>query len=269
MLQSLSLTRRRLLKASPAALLSAGYWPGMLRASEPGSNFSFIVANDLHSFDEKCLPWFEQTVKRMNGHSEKPEFLAMCGDLAEDGTAKQLDQIKRVFAQVKLPLFAMPGNHDYLKSGERTHYDDLFPKQLNQAFTMHGWQFLTLDTTEKTKYENTVISAETIKWVDGELPKLEKKKPLVIMTHFPLGEGVKMRPKNADELLKRFLEYNLRGVFSGHYHALTEKTVGDATLVTNRCCAFSRNNHDGTKEKGYFLVRVKDGELIRDFQQLN
>ena len=46
-----------------------------------------------------------------------------------------------------------------------------------------------------------------------------------MLTHFPLGEGVKMRPKNADDLLKRFLEFNLRAVYSGHYHSFTEKKL--------------------------------------------
>ena len=266
---NISMTRRKLLGMTPTALLAAGLWPGTLRAGEAGGNFSFLVANDMHSFDDKCHPWFEDTVKKMRGHAEKPEFLAICGDLSEDGTAKQLDPIKQIFAGVKLPFYVNPGNHDYLKSGERTHYDDLFPKQLNQHFDVHGWQFLSLDSTEKTKYENTVISEATLQWIDAELPKLDKKKPLVILTHFPLGEAVKMRPKNADDLLKRFLDFNLKATFSGHYHAYTEKKAGQTTLVTNRCCAFSKNNHDGTKEKGYFLVKVVDGELKREFQQMN
>jgi 3',5'-cyclic AMP phosphodiesterase CpdA len=263
-------TRRDWLRASPGALLAAGLWPGSLRAAEPaGKDFSFLVVNDLHALDDKCHPWFEKVVETMKGHREKPEFLMICGDLSEGGTAKQLDAVKGIFGAAKIPYHVVPGNHDYLKTGERTHYDDLFPKQLNYRFDLHDWQFVALDSTEGTKAQGTAIGAETLEWIDGQLPKLDKKKPLVVFTHFPLADGVKMRPKNADDALKRFGEHNLRAAFGGHYHGFTEKKAGAAVLTTNRCCAFSVGNHDGTKEKGYFLVTVSDGVLKREFQRMN
>ena len=127
---------------------------------------------------------------------------------------------------------------------------------------------MALDTTEGTKYQDTTIAVDTLKWLDDRLLKLDKKKPLVVFTHFPLGDGVKMRPTNADAILKRLMPYNLRAAFSGHYHAFTEKSAGEAVLSTNKCCAFSRGNHDGTKEKGYFLVVARDGKLTRTFVEV-
>ena len=70
------------------------------------------------------------------------------------------------------------------------------------------------------------------------------------------------------EVLKRLTDYDLRAAFSGHFHGFTEKTSGHATLTTNRCCALSKGNHDGTKEKGYFLMTVKDGKLSREFVEV-
>ncbi|WP_029629705.1 metallophosphoesterase family protein [Zavarzinella formosa] len=264
-------TRRDWLRLTPTSLLAAGMWPGAMRADESkGKDFSFLVVNDLHSLDEKCQPWFESVVKKMKEHPEKPEFLMICGDLSEDGTAKQLDPVKQIFGGVKIPVHVVPGNHDYVKdSGERPHYDDLFPKQLNYRFDLHDWQFLALDSTESLKFQNTVINPDTLKWIDDQLPKLDKKKPLVVFTHFPLGEDVKMRPKNADEILKRLMDHNLQATYSGHFHAFTEKKAGKTVLTTNRCCAFSKGNHDGSTEKGYFLVKIVDGTLKREFIQMN
>ena len=263
------LTRRELLRRSPSALLAAGLWPGTLAAGDsPTEEFSFLVVNDLHSLDKKCHPWFEKVVKQMAGHAEKQAFLLAAGDLANDGKADQLAAVKEVFAGLKAPVYAVPGNHDFTDQGERKAYDDLYPNRLNYAFDHGGWQFVALDTTEGTKYQNTTIAADTLKWLDGQLPKLDKKKPLVVFTHFPLAEGVRMRPKNADAVLKRLMPFNLRAVFGGHFHGFTEKTVGDAVLTTNRCCAFARGNHDGTKEKGYFLVTAKDGKLDRTYVEV-
>jgi 3',5'-cyclic AMP phosphodiesterase CpdA len=263
------LTRRELLRRSPAALLAAGLWPGSLAAGDKdAAAFSFLVVNDLHSLNKNCAPWFEKVVKQMAGHAEKPVFLFIAGDLAEDGAPSELGQVKEIFAGLKLPVYVVPGNHDFTKKVERTAYDDLFPDRLNYAFDHGGWQFVALDTTEGTKFQNTMIGDATLKWLDANLPKLDKKKPLVVVTHFPLGEGVRMRPKNADDVLKRLTDFNLRAVYGGHYHGFTEKKVGDAVLTTNKCCAFSKGNHDGTKEKGYFLVTSKEGKLERRFVEV-
>jgi 3',5'-cyclic AMP phosphodiesterase CpdA len=263
------LTRRELLRRSPAALLAAGLWPGTLAAGDPATDaFSFLVVNDLHSLDKKCHPWFEKVVKQMAGHPEQPALLLIAGDLADGGTAEQVGAVKDIFAGLKVPVYVVPGNHDYTPKQERKAYDDLFPGRLNYAFDHGGWQFVALDTTEGTKYQNTTIAADTLKWLDDNLPKLDRKKPLVVLTHFPLGEGVKMRPANADEVLKRLMPFNLRAAYSGHYHAFTEKTAGQAVLTTNKCCSFGRGNHDGTKEKGYFLVTAKEGKLARTFVEV-
>ena len=232
------------------------------------SAFSFLVVNDFHSFDKNCQPWFEKVAKQMAGHEEKPVLLAIAGDLSDDGKAEQITAVKEIFASLKLPIYVVPGNHDYTPKQERTAYDDLYPNRLNYTFDHGGWQFVALDTTEGTKASGTTIAASTLKWLDDNLLKLDKKKPLVIVTHFPLADGVKMRPKNAEDLLKRFLEFNLRAVYSGHFHGFTEKKSGETVLTTNKCCSFSKGNHDGTKEKGYFLVTAREGKLERKFVEV-
>ena len=62
--------------------------------------------------------------------------------------------------------------------------------------------------------------------------------------------------------------FNLAAAFNGHYHAFTEKKIGESIVTTNRCCSHAKNNHDGTKEKGYFLVDAKDGKLNRQFVEV-
>ncbi len=77
-----------------------------------------------------------------------------------------------------------------------------------------------------------------------------------------------MRPLNANDLLERLLDFNLRSVFNGHFHSFTERHAGRSLITTNRCCAISRNNHDGTPEKGYFLCTAKDGQISREFVEV-
>jgi len=259
-------SRRQLLRHAASSLLAAGLWPGALRAADKGSveDFHFAVINDLHYLDKRCTPWHEGVVKQVKGHKEKVQFCLLVGDLAEDGKAEQLDPVRTIYKALDLPLHAVMGNHDWQGDKDRKAFDDLFPKAGNYFFEHGGWQFVGLDSTDGTKVR-VAVRDETLKWLDGALPKLDKKKPLILFTHMPLGPLVIYRATNADDLLGRFKDYNLQAVFNGHFHSTTERHVGAVTLTTNRCCSFSHKNHDGSKEKGYFLCQAKDGKITRRF----
>jgi 3',5'-cyclic AMP phosphodiesterase CpdA len=177
--------------------------------------------------------------------------------------------VREILRAFGIPTYVVVGNHDYVAvSGERSAYDSAFPKSLNYSFVHHGWQFVGLDTSEGLKYENTSIQPHTFKWVDEHVRKLDKKRPTIIFTHFPLGPGVKYRPVNTDVLLEPFKPLNVQAIFCGHFHGFTETKIANAIVTTNRCCALKRGNHDGTKEKGYFLCTASDGKITREFVEL-
>ncbi len=172
------------------------------------------------------------------------------------------------FAGLGMTTYPVIGNHDYLAQDDRKTYEDLFPGRLNYLFEHCGWYFLGLDTSDGVRWEKTTIGPATLHFLDKTLPKLDKARPLVAFTHFPLGPGVKNRPTNAGAVLERFKDHSLQAVFGGHFHSLTERKVGTATITTNRCCSFSRGNHDGSQEKGYFLCRARGGKIERTFVEV-
>ena len=93
----------------------------------------------------------------------------------------------------------------------------------------------------------------------------EPRLPTVVFTHFPLGAGAPMRPLNAEDLLTRFVPFNLQAVYCGHHHGFTEHPFHQAAVTTNRCCSLKRANHDGTKAKGFFVCTAADGHVQRQF----
>ena len=262
------MNRRSFLSAG--ALLATGAWPGRLRAqgNGKGENFTFLAVNDLHFKEDACAPWFEKVVAAMKLSAPDAQFCLIGGDLADEGKEFQLAGARAAFEKLGLPLYATPGNHDHLTDTDRTAYEKHFPGQSNQFFTHRGWQFVGLDSSEGTRYEKTKIQPATFDWLGTNLPKLSKAAPTVIFTHFPLGPGVTYRPSNADALLEKFLEFNLQATLSGHWHGFTEKKLHNSTLTTNRCCSRVRGNHDGTKEKGWFVCETKDGALTRRFVEI-
>jgi calcineurin-like phosphoesterase family protein len=266
----LPISRRAALETLGAgALLSLGLWPGALRAAgatPPPEAFTFAVINDTHYLTPECGVWLEGVVRRIK--AESPDFCLHLGDLVDTGRREHLAAVRDIFAGLGKPVYVQIGNHDHLTQTDRSAYEALFPDRLNYRFTHRGWQFVGLDSTDGVRFDGTRIGDATLQWVDAQLPALDRTQPLVLFTHFPLGEGVKHRPVNADALLERFREHNLQAVFNGHFHGYTAHPFHQAIVTTNRCCSLKRNNHDGTREKGFFVCTARDGRITRRFVEV-
>jgi hypothetical protein len=261
------LTRRAALsRVGAGSLLALGLWPGSLslkaRTGEAGV-FRFIAVNDTHYMSPQCGLWLERVVAQMRG--ESAEFCLLCGDLTEQGKPEHLAAVRDIFGSMNIPVHGTIGNHDYVKPEDRRPYETLFPNRLNYWFEHRGWQFVGLDTTEGQRWEKTSIQPGTFKWLDKTMPRLNSRKPTVLFTHFPLGEGVKMRPRNADALLSRFRSFNLKGIFSGHWHGYTLRWQGDVFAVTNQCCALKRGNHDRSRARGYLVCEAREDVITHRF----
>jgi 3',5'-cyclic AMP phosphodiesterase CpdA len=232
-------------------------------AAEPAS-FRFIVINDIHSRDERCVPWFRKVAASMRGHDAA--FCLINGDLADAGLPEQLAPVKEIFGGLGIPLYATLGNHDYATDTDHTPYDQFFPGSVNYHFQHAGWQFIGLDSTQQRQVVFTKVQPATLAWLDATLPTLDRSKPTVVCTHFPLGEGVLCRPTNAEDVLFRFHRFNLRGTFSGHWHGYAERHFDHATITNSRCGSWWRPNMDGSPQKGYFLCEATaSGDIRQQF----
>lgn len=263
-----SLTRRAMM-GRLAGLLAIGAWPGAVRAGTASTGSTgrlrFVVTNDYHHEEAACDPWMEALFEQVAA-TEGAAFCFGLGDLANSGKQESLQTIKRLAGGMGMPFYPTPGNHDLDISPVDGFYADTFPGRRNYTFTENGWQFVVVDTTEGVKWKDVVISDETLAWLDETMPTLDPTKPTVLATHFPLAAAVQMCPLNAESLLARFVGFNLRGSFGGHFHGQTEHQQGAATLVTNVCVARVRSNHDGTDFKGYWVCDgMPDGTLARTF----
>ena len=263
------LTRRAALgRLSAGALLALGLWPGRLSAKaqtgEAGA-FKFISVNDAHYLSPDCGKFLEGVVRQMK--TEGAEFCLLCGDLAQNGTREELAAVRDIFTGLGVPVHTVIGNHDYEKKKDRSGYESLLPDRINYWFEHRGWQFLGLDTTDGQDYELIDIQPPTFRWLDDNLAKLDPRKPTVLFTHFPLGEGVHYRPRNADQFLERLKPLNLQGIFSGHWHGFTRRPVGETFAVTGRCCALKRGNHDKSVAKGYLVCEARDGRVTYEFEE--
>lgn len=235
-------------------------------ASPSRGPFRFLVVNDLHHASADCDPFFARLVEDMRRHTDA-QFCLIVGDLTDKGRPESLRAIRETFARLAMPVHCVPGNHDCDQEENTRLYADVFPGKLNYRFDHGGWQFLGLDSTDGNKWGGSLIQPATLTWLDQNLPALDRYRPTVLFTHFPLVPEVNPRlvPLNAPELVTRFDGWNLRCAFSGHYHARTERPHAAATLLTNCCCSRARDNHDRSVPEGYLLCTAHpDGRLERE-----
>jgi 3',5'-cyclic AMP phosphodiesterase CpdA len=258
--------RREFLRRSAYGLLTAGLWPGALAAAgeEPDGPFDFVVLNDTHYRDERCAAYFEAAFAEIRARA-RYDFVLTAGDLATDGRPEELGPSRELLKLLGKPSYVAMGNHDHAGDSRQPWIDTFGSDSINFRFDHKGWTVLGLDSTNGTRSSGVVVPDETIAWIGRALRDIPTSRPLLCFTHFPFGDAVKYRLGNADEVLELFRDHNLKHIFSGHFHGLTERKAGDIGLTTNRCIAFSRGNHDGSKEKGYFQCHAENGQLRYEF----
>ncbi|WCJ59478.1 metallophosphoesterase [Fontisphaera persica] len=258
----MSMSRRKALRCLSVGGIMAGHWlPAAAAApgAEPPGTFTFAVLNDLHYLSPDCGKFLRGVLQQVR--ALQPELCLVLGDLTEVGRREDLAAVRRLLDDSGLRYYTVIGNHDYTAAGSPRYYKYFFPRRLNYYFRYKGWQWVGLDTSEGLKYENTRIAEETLAWADRLKSRLSPAAPTIVFTHFPLGPGVRYRPQNADVLLEKLAGFNVKAVFCGHFHGYTCKPVWQTQAYTNRCCALKRNNHDRSREKGFFLCEATPEEV--------
>ncbi len=225
----------------------------------------FVVTNDFHHESPENDAWMEAAFRQI-ATTEGADFCLGLGDLANSGKRESLETMSRLSKLAGMSFYPTPGNHDLDDEGDAGNYAAVFPDRFNYTFVQNGWQIVVIDSTDGVIWQNTVISDQTLTWLDATLPTLDPSAPTILATHFPLAAEVTYRPQNAEAVLTRFDQLNLRGGFCGHYHANTVRIRGDYEIVTCVGLGCVRANHDGTQGKGYLVCDGSpEGTITRTF----
>ena len=260
------ISRREILRLGVAAASGALLKPlGGLAATRQTGGFTFVVLNDLHYRDDRCGPWFERVVQSIRTLRPQPAFVMLAGDLSESGAPGQLGAVREIFRPLPMPVHSVVGNHDCDEAGDFSAYKKLYGSRLDYRFDLDDCQFLAFDSTQGPDVYRTRISTDTLAWLDRTLPSVSRTKPLVILTHFPLGRNW-LRPVNAHLVIELLAGHNFQAALGGHWHGLTEHDEHGIHLSTNRCASWWRENHDGSPLKGYALCSVRSGAVTHEFR---
>ena len=183
---------------------------------------------------------FAAAIAHVNTLDPRPDLVLLTGDLVDHGHVEEYGTLARLLAGLKIPVLAIPGNHD-----EREAF--------RQAFAGQSWlpasgpidyvngdrgsvRIVALDVTLPGLHHG-VVSEEGAAWLDRVLAA-EPARPTIVMMHQPpFDTGIPyMDPYSCREgqrlaaVVARHPQ--VERILCGHVHRVMQMRFGGTTLCT-------------------------------------
>jgi hypothetical protein len=190
-------------------------------------DFYFVQLSDTHwgykgPANPDAAVTLRKAVATVNALPEPPDFIVFTGDLTHTTDdpverRRRLAEFKSIVADLKVKTVRfMPGEHDAsLDRGEafKEHFGDT-----HYTFDHKGVHFIVVDNVSDP---GAKIGEEQMAWLRADLARLDKKAPLVVLTHRPLFD---LAPKwdwatrDGAQAVELLMPHENVTVFYGHIH---------------------------------------------------
>lgn len=241
--------------------------------------FYFAQLTDLHLGEglnpkkaEENLQW---ALDELECLSPKPSLVLVTGDLICAGKKSEFWEYCRLVKNCKLPLYALPSNHDlWGEAGTKAWLEIIGP--LRQEVDTEGVRFLLWDDVQQQnngKNWHAEIRKEQQEWMEQKLDEAGNK-PIIVAQHSPPlyvnGDYRDMwRGSNADTLLDLLSQYKVLAIVTGHWHRNGEWLAKGIRIInTGALCGWQWNgippHYCFVVRPGYRLFHF-DGKCLRSF----
>ena len=210
----------------------------------------FVQISDSHiGFDKPANTDVTATLRaaiaKIKAAPEQPSFILHTGDLTHLSKPSEFDTLQQVLAELSLPVFYVPGEHDVLEDDGKS-YLQRFGKGTQGAgwysFDQGGVHFIGLVNVVNLKAGGLgTLGAEQLEWLEKDVKRLTSSTPIVVFAHIPLwsvypewGWGTDDSAR-ALSYLKRFGSVS---VLNGHIHQVMHKVEGHVSFHTAMSTAF-------------------------------
>lgn len=216
--------------------------------------FDFALITDIHiSKTTTSIEDLESSISSINNKSSI-NFVFVSGDLTETGDRSALVTAKKLLDNLKVPYFAVPGNHEtkWSESGvldfKEIFGDDRF------RFDYGNFVFLGFNSGPIIRMMDGHVGIQDILWLEKELKLIDKNKNIIIITHYPLLNGDVDNWYEVTDLLR---QYNVKAVLGGHYHKNRMTTYDGIPAFINRT-----NLREKAKLGGYSIYNVTEDSIL-------
>ena len=133
-----------------------------------------------------------QAVTTLNRLDPSPNFVVLTGDLVESGKPEEYAHLRSLLTPLRMPLFAIPGNHDAREPMRHAFAGDGYlPREgfLNYVIDDYPMRIIGLDTLVPGE-GGGILCSERLHWLDNILAAAPDQPTLVFMHHPPFMTGI-------------------------------------------------------------------------------
>lgn len=182
-----------------------------------GQEFRFAVITDIHlsPTSKTAEEDLRNTVKDINENTDI-KFVLVTGDITDLGDRGSLETAKKILGELNVKYYPISGNHEtkWSESGA-TAFGHIFGSE-RFDFEYDGIRFMGFNTGPVIRMMDGHVAPQDIAWLKGELSKLPKNQPVILVTHYPLLPG---DVDNWYEVTDAVRNSNIRAFIGGHYHS--------------------------------------------------
>ena len=198
------------------------------------NDLSFVHLTDLHignpnMTDEHLFSDTTQTLEHVKSLiatlEPRPNFIVVSGDLTNRGDRQSFVELKRLLADIDIPMLLALGNHDTQEQFYEVMLEQ--PERGNARYhyaqDFDGLRVIVLDSSAPNKVFGT-INPEQFEWLerelraDPELPKLVVVHHPPAPMHLPIFDQINFATDDAAKLQAILEGRHVIGVLSGHVH---------------------------------------------------
>lgn len=279
--------------ASPPQPVNSGVNVGQTTIIQNPGVVSWVHFGDLHiqtgdlhiqTGDMQNYADFQTIIKNTNQYLlNGVNFAVLPGDNANEGSEAEYQLIKQATDQLRVPLYAIPGDHD-LKGGSLSLYRKYLEPVAYQSFTADRYHFVFLDALDAGESGGFGLGATQTAWLTADLDAAAAKGLQSILFMHPFPSGLQDSASGVQSLLQKD---HVLLVETGHTHfneiANDGRTIYAATRSTGQASegpvGFSLTNLDNGVVSWKFkplgtwpfvmITSPSDKQLITDTRQPN
>jgi 3',5'-cyclic-AMP phosphodiesterase len=221
-------------------------------------------------------------VEAVRALPQQPDAVLLSGDLADNATDAEYEQVRQLFGRIDAPLYVLPGNHDDRRALHR-HFSGpgAGGEPVQYAVDLGPARLVVVDTTRPGE-DPGALDAERLAWLDAELAKAPEALTLLAMHHPPLSTGIPVwdevgLPTADRQALAAVVARHpqVRRVVAGHVHrVMTAELAGrpvitvPSTYVQGRLDFQAQEIELSADPAGFAIHAVVDGTVISHIQPI-
>lgn len=222
-----------------------------------------LTENGREIWGVNTLDHFCKTIQKIKG-LDGIDGIVVSGDLSDDGSRWTYEYIDRAFAEIGIPTFCCPGNHDNLDEFYNGYKPSFY--KICETFELCGWTFIMLNSAV-AGMSRGFFNPKTLFTLTQQ-----SSGPVAVVLHHPPIEQEGWLNRKLLENRNEFNDIihknkNVRLVLYGHTHHHTDNVIDGVTYSSASSIGFAFHRSLSKFEiaqgkEGFNIIELKNGNIL-------